>query len=79
MTEDLAIIAGKVSGNLECVDVDCKYDITHTLMKDLCDRIKNESQELFDKFLIQMATPLLLVDDTSSESPPYVPFYFHEL
>jgi hypothetical protein len=32
-----------------------------------------------DKFLEQMATPLLLVNNTSTESPPDVPFDFREL
>ena len=48
-SSSLAIVCGKISGNLELIDVDCKYDITGTLhtrlFKDL------EKQELLDKLI----------------------------
>lgn len=35
----IGIVCGAVSGNLEVVDVDCKYDLSGTLFSDLVDRI----------------------------------------
>lgn len=29
----MALVCGKVSGNVECIDFDCKYDLTGTLMQ----------------------------------------------
>jgi putative DNA primase/helicase len=48
----LAIIAGKVSGNIEVLDVDCKYDLTGSMMKDFCDLLKEHLPELFPKLVI---------------------------
>lgn len=48
----VAIIAGAVSGNIEVLDVDCKYDKTRTLMADFCDLIKEHLPELFPRLLI---------------------------
>lgn len=45
----LAIICGQVSGNLEVIDVDCKYGIDFSEYKKL---IQQESHELYDKLLI---------------------------
>lgn len=44
----LAVICGAVSGNLEVVDVDVKYDLTGTLWEDLSEMIK----PLLDKLYI---------------------------
>jgi hypothetical protein len=35
----IAIICGKVSGNLEVIDIDCKYDLTKTLYEDIIEAI----------------------------------------
>ena len=48
----LAIIAGKVSGNVEVLDVDCKYDLTGSLMEDFCELLKEHLPELFPKLVI---------------------------
>ncbi len=48
----IAVIAGKVSQNLEIVDVDCKFDLTGELMKDFCDLIKEHLPELFPNLII---------------------------
>lgn len=45
----IAIICGKISGNLEVIDVDCKYDLTGTLYHDLIDTIPHS---IFKKLLI---------------------------
>jgi hypothetical protein len=46
----LAIVAGKVSGNLEMIDIDSKYDITGTMYDDYVNQIP---QSLFEKLIIQ--------------------------
>lgn len=51
-TVGVAIIAGKVSGNIEVIDVDCKYDLTGSLMKDFCALLKEHLPELFSKLVI---------------------------
>lgn len=48
----LAIICGKVSGNLEVIDVDVKYDTTGTLFENLMSCIYEVSKELADKLMI---------------------------
>lgn len=51
-TTGLAIIAGKVSGCLEVLDIDCKYDLTGSLMEDFCALVKEHLPELFPKLVI---------------------------
>lgn len=48
----LAIMCGKVSGNLECIDVDIKYDKTGTLWDEYTQAIKDNDEALFDKLKI---------------------------
>lgn len=48
----LAIVCGKISGNLEVIDVDVKYDITGTLFENLSAAIHDISAELSDKLMI---------------------------
>lgn len=49
----IAIIAGKVSKNLICIDVDLKYDLTKTLMQRLKDRIRETIPDFFQKSVVQ--------------------------
>jgi putative DNA primase/helicase len=51
-TTGLAIITGKVSDNLEVLDIDCKYDLTNELMQDFCSLVKEHLPELFAKLAI---------------------------
>ncbi len=51
-TAGVAIIAGKVSGNVEVLDVDCKYDLTGSLMEDFSALVKEHVPELFPKLVI---------------------------
>jgi hypothetical protein len=51
-TTGVAIIAGKVSGNLEILDIDCKYDLTGSLMEDFCSLVKEHLPQLFPKLVI---------------------------
>ncbi len=51
-TTGLAIISGKVSGNIEVLDVDCKYDLTGSLMEDFCGLVKEHLPDLFPKLVI---------------------------
>jgi hypothetical protein len=48
----LAIICGKVSGNLEVIDVDVKYDNTGTLFESLMACIHDVSTELSDTLMV---------------------------
>lgn len=48
----IAIICGQVSGNLEVIDVDTKYDTTGTLFEELTAAIHDVSKELSDKLMI---------------------------
>ncbi len=52
----IGIIGGAKSGGLECIDVDCKYDIDGTLWSNLVDAIYNFDHELYGKLTIA-ATP----------------------
>jgi hypothetical protein len=51
-TTGIAIIAGKVSGNIEVIDVDVKYDLTGALMEDFCSLVKEHLPNLFPKLVI---------------------------
>jgi hypothetical protein len=48
----LAIVCGKVSGNLECIDVDTKYDLTGNLWSDYIQLIHDHDEALFDRLKI---------------------------
>ena len=52
-TVGLGIIAGKVSGGLEIIDVDCKYDLSGSLMNDYTDLITSCNSELLNKLVIE--------------------------
>jgi hypothetical protein len=47
----IAVICGSVSGNLEVIDVDSKYDLTGTLFEELTAAIYEASKSLSDKLL----------------------------
>ncbi len=51
-TTGLAIISGKVSGNIEVIDVDCKCDLTGSLMEDFCGLVKEHLPGLFPRLVI---------------------------
>ena len=48
----LAIICGSISGNLEVIDVDCKYDITGLLFEDLTSTIEDNLPGILSKLVI---------------------------
>lgn len=48
----IAVICGQVSGNLEVIDIDTKYDITGTLYKEYTSSIAEHDSALLDKLLI---------------------------
>ncbi len=52
LTPGIAVVTGKVSGCLEVVDVDCKYDLSGSLMDDFCELIKEHDPELLPKLVI---------------------------
>ena len=45
----IGVITGKVSDNLEVIDVDVKYDITGVLYEQLCSTFLQQQPELFEK------------------------------
>ena len=49
----VGIVCGKVSGNLECLDIDLKYDISGTLWKEYREAIKLSSPDLPKKLVIE--------------------------
>lgn len=48
----IAIICGAISGNLEVIDVDTKYDITGSLWEDLSKLIEDNLPEIFGSLVI---------------------------
>lgn len=51
--EGVGLVCGRISGNVEAIDFDLKYDLTKNLMKDYCDTLKKLEPELFEKMVIQ--------------------------
>lgn len=47
------IVCGKVSGNIECIDIDTKYDLTGTLFNDYKKLIHENAPELLKKLVVQ--------------------------
>ncbi len=52
----IAIVTGKVSGNLELLDIDSKYDLTGTLFPELKVLIKDTAPGLLEKMVVE-STP----------------------
>lgn len=48
----LAIITGRVSGNLEVIDVDTKYDLTGKMFREFCDEVKQHNGEVLYKLTV---------------------------
>jgi len=48
----IAILSGKISGNMEVIDIDCKYDITGSLYEDYIQRLMECDQELVEKLVV---------------------------
>lgn len=48
----IAIITGKISGNLEVLDIDCKYDLSGSLMEDFCELITELAPPLLSRLVI---------------------------
>lgn len=51
--EAVGLVCGSISGNVEVLDIDLKYDITGRLMHDLCKDIDEICPGLRDKFVVQ--------------------------
>jgi hypothetical protein len=52
LARSLAIVCGKASGNLEVVDIDCKYDLTGTLFEDYMQCIKDNDEDLYSRLMV---------------------------
>lgn len=52
-TTGIGIICGKVSGNLEVLDEDLKYDLTGTLHEEFKERLNKAAPGFYEKLLIQ--------------------------
>jgi hypothetical protein len=48
----LAIIAGKVSGNVEVIDIDCKYDLTGKMLWNYSQMIRDNASDLLAKMCV---------------------------
>lgn len=51
-TEGIAIICGKISGNLEVIDIDCKYDLSGDLFSNFIQEITDANPILAQKLVI---------------------------
>lgn len=51
--EAVGIVCGSISGNLEAIDFDLKYDTTGTLMNDYIQAVNNISPNLISKLVVQ--------------------------
>ncbi len=52
----IGVVCGKVSGNVECIDIDTKYDLTGTLFEDFKAVINEQDPTLLKKMVVQ-STP----------------------
>lgn len=48
----VGIVCGKISGNLEVLDIDCKYDITGTLFDDLMQAITDVDSDMAQSMVV---------------------------
>lgn len=51
-TKYLAVVCGQVSGNLEVIDIDCKYDLTGHLFENYMQAITDNDPELASSLLV---------------------------
>jgi len=51
-TEGIGIITGTISGSLEVIDIDCKYDLTGKLWEDYSSLLKDNLYETYDRLVI---------------------------
>jgi hypothetical protein len=51
--EAVGLVCGVLSGNVEVVDIDCKYDLTGRLFDDYKAQINNEDKTLLKKLVVQ--------------------------
>lgn len=51
--DSIGLICGKVSGNIEIIDFDLKYDITGSLYSNFCEMVDAHNPDLISKLVIQ--------------------------
>lgn len=51
-TRGIAIVCGEVSGNLEVIDVDCKYDLSGSLFEDFMQEVVEADKMLAQKLVV---------------------------
>ena len=49
----IAVVCGKISNNLEIIDIDNKLDNATAIFEDICKQIKHNQPKLFDKLVIE--------------------------
>lgn len=49
----IGLVCGKVSGGVEVLDIDCKYDLTDNLFKELKELINNTDKKILPKLVVQ--------------------------
>jgi hypothetical protein len=52
----VGIVCGKVSGNLEVIDIDCKYDLTGNLFNDYKKLINSIDKNILPKLVVEKST-----------------------
>lgn len=52
-TYGIGLVCGGVSGNVQAIDLDLKYDLKGTLLKDYCEEVKKHDKTLLDSIVIQ--------------------------
>lgn len=52
----VGIVCGKISGNLEVIDIDCKYDLTGTLFEDYKKLINTVDKAILSKLVVEKST-----------------------
>ena len=53
--EGVAVICGAISGGLEIIDIDNKFDAASSIYLDLISNLSNERPELYDKLVIEQS------------------------
>ena len=53
--DGVAVICGAISGGLEVIDIDNKFDVASSIYLNLISSLTNERQELYDKLVIEQS------------------------
>lgn len=51
--DGIAVVCGRISGNLEIIDIDNKFNKANDIFEDICKQITNNRIDLFDKLVLE--------------------------